>query len=212
MASSSVIAILANLLALQLWPATGNIRSPQLSSLFDDVCKEVECGKGTCKSSQNSTFLFECQCDPGWKQTLSHHDNGLKFLPCVIPNCTLNYACTEGAPPAQDKEVQANKSFFDPCHWASCGGGICNKTSPFTHKCECRVGYYNLLNTSTFPCFSQCAIGMDCSGLGIATTNTTTSPTASLGDNGPNRGISVGRGNGIWLISVAMALAFHFWK
>lgn len=55
----------------------------------DDVCKEVECGKGTCKPSKNSTFLFECECHQGWKQSLSNDDDesSLKFLPCIVPNC-----------------------------------------------------------------------------------------------------------------------------
>ena len=55
---------------------------------LEDVCKEVECGKGTCKPSKNSTFPFECECDHGWKKALdSTDDGGLKFLPCIIPNC-----------------------------------------------------------------------------------------------------------------------------
>jgi hypothetical protein len=53
----------------------------------DTVCKEVECGKGTCKQSSNNTFGFECECEPGWKQTGSDDDDNLKFLPCVVPNC-----------------------------------------------------------------------------------------------------------------------------
>lgn len=53
----------------------------------DNVCKEVECGKGTCKASSNSTLFFECECDPGWKQARSDDDDDLKFLPCVVPNC-----------------------------------------------------------------------------------------------------------------------------
>lgn len=56
----------------------------------DNVCKEVECGKGTCKPSSNRTFMFECECDPGWSQTRSKHDDDLKFLPCVVPNCKLS--------------------------------------------------------------------------------------------------------------------------
>lgn len=42
------------------------------------------------------------------------------------------------------------------CFWADCGGGTCNKTSPFTHTCECQAGYYNILNVSAFPCFRDC--------------------------------------------------------
>lgn len=53
----------------------------------DEVCKAVECGKGTCKPSNDSSLFFECECDPGWMQTRPAHDDHLKFLPCVIPNC-----------------------------------------------------------------------------------------------------------------------------
>jgi hypothetical protein len=53
----------------------------------DDVCKEVECGKGTCKPSSTSTFFFECECETGWKQARPDGGDHLNFLPCVIPNC-----------------------------------------------------------------------------------------------------------------------------
>lgn len=52
----------------------------------DDACKKVECGKGKCKAS-NSSFFYECECDPGWTQTRSKNDDSLKFLPCIVPNC-----------------------------------------------------------------------------------------------------------------------------
>ena len=52
-----------------------------------DVCKSAEFWKGTCKPSNDSNFGFACQCDDGWKQARLEHDDGLKFLPCVIPNC-----------------------------------------------------------------------------------------------------------------------------
>ncbi|THG20438.1 hypothetical protein TEA_009297 [Camellia sinensis var. sinensis] len=171
------------------------------------VCKGVECGKGTCKPATNSTFLFECQCDPGWKQTGSALDNDLRFLPCVIPNCTLDYSCTEAAPPVQDKESHANTSFFDPCYWTDCGGGKCNKTSPFTYSCECSQNYYNLLNMTALPCFRECALGMDCSGLGINVMNKSTSPTRSLPDNGTNQASLISQGIVNWLIIVMMVLA-----
>lgn len=54
----------------------------------EDVCKEVKCGKGICKPSDNMSVPFECECSPGWKQVAtSNDDQYLKFLPCVIPNC-----------------------------------------------------------------------------------------------------------------------------
>ena len=53
----------------------------------DEVCKGVECGKGTCKPSNDSSLFFVCECDPGWMQTRPAHGDHLKFLPCVVPNC-----------------------------------------------------------------------------------------------------------------------------
>lgn len=47
----------------------------------------MECGKGTCKRSENSTLGIACECDQGWKQISLPHDHDLKFLPCVVPNC-----------------------------------------------------------------------------------------------------------------------------
>ncbi|KAA8548679.1 hypothetical protein F0562_000363 [Nyssa sinensis] len=187
MASAYTIAFLATFLVLQPMTSKGNILYPILSPVADVVCNKVECGKGTCKPSPNSTFLFECECHPGWKQTHSDHDDGFKFLPCVIPNCTLDYSCAEAAPPVQDHESGSTESFFDPCRWTDCGGGTCNKTSPFTYICKCREGYYNLLTVSNFPCFKECALGMDCLTLGISTTNKSTSP-PSPADNSKNQG------------------------
>lgn len=55
----------------------------------EDGCKDVACGQGICKPSNNSTIPYECECSPGWKQVANFDDdNGfLKTLPCVIPNC-----------------------------------------------------------------------------------------------------------------------------
>ncbi|KAL6971619.1 hypothetical protein U1Q18_031300 [Sarracenia purpurea var. burkii] len=178
----------------------------------DDVCKEVECGKGTCKPSVESPLLFECECDSGWKQSRPDHDKVLKFLPCIIPNCTLNFSCSEAAPPVQDKESQHNKSFFDPCHWSDCGGGTCNKTTPFSYKCECQEGYYNLLKFSVLPCFRDCALGMDCSSLGISVSNKSTSPPSSLAYSNTNGATAVARHNANLLIIVMIILTPLIWK
>lgn len=53
----------------------------------DNLCDEVECGKGTCKASLEYKFNFICECDSGWKRTRGDNEDGLKYLPCVIPNC-----------------------------------------------------------------------------------------------------------------------------
>ncbi|KAF8037943.1 hypothetical protein BT93_B0708 [Corymbia citriodora subsp. variegata] len=169
MASTVVAAAAAACLAvisLQLPAlALGDVLSPLLSPIADDVCKEVKCGRGTCKPSGNSTFLYgngtflyECECEPGWKQTLSNTDQHLRFLPCVIPNCTLNYSCMKSPASAEEKARQANESIFNPCHWVDCGGGSCNKTSIVSYSCLCDEGYYNLFNLTAFPCYQQCSL------------------------------------------------------
>ncbi|KAK7280079.1 hypothetical protein RJT34_25141 [Clitoria ternatea] len=175
MAFARVITFLA-FLFLQTLAARSDYLSPLISPLYEDVCKEVECGKGTCKASKNSTFLFECDCDPGWKRVLSPHDDeSLKFLPCIVPNCSLNHSCSKAPAPVQQKERKANESIFDACYWVDCGGGgSCNKTSLFSYSCKCDDGYYNFLNSSALPCFRECALGLDCSNLGISMTNSST--------------------------------------
>ncbi|KAK7279263.1 hypothetical protein RJT34_24310 [Clitoria ternatea] len=214
MASASFVALFALLLLQHPLSATSSFAtndflSPLLSPIFDDVCKEVECGKGTCKASKNSTFFFECQCEPGWKQAPSMDDIDLKFLPCIIPNCTLNYSCADAPAPVPEKTTKANASVFDACHWVDCGGGSCNKTSIFTYHCECDAGYYNLLNVTAFPCLRECSLGMGCSQLGISVKNSSNSapPPAALNDNSKNEASSNVQGSSLWLIMVIMFMA-----
>ncbi|MFS7952836.1 hypothetical protein Hanom_Chr07g00611591 [Helianthus anomalus] len=93
--SMLLLLLLSPFLLLQPWSTVataGDVLAPILSPIFEDACKEVKCGEGICKQSQNSTIIpFECECSPGWKQLATTSDNdgdqGWKFLPCVIPNC-----------------------------------------------------------------------------------------------------------------------------
>ncbi|MBA0575752.1 hypothetical protein Golob_027541, partial [Gossypium lobatum] len=101
---------------------------------------------------------------------------------------TLDNSCAAAPSPVQEKEAKANRSIFDICRWTNCGGGSCNKTSPFTYDCKCSEGYFNLLNVSVFPCYRECAIGLDCANLGITTLNKSTSATPSSSQNNANRG------------------------
>uniref|UniRef100_A0A9I9D8B9 Uncharacterized protein n=1 Tax=Cucumis melo TaxID=3656 RepID=A0A9I9D8B9_CUCME len=99
---ASIVVALALLLVFQSAKADdfNDLLSPLLSPIFENVCKEVNCGKGTCKTSGNGSFSFECDCESGWKQTLFDDDdddrNHFKFLPCIIPKS---------------------------CSWVDCGGG-----------------------------------------------------------------------------------------
>ncbi|XP_023900477.2 uncharacterized protein LOC112012314, partial [Quercus suber] len=177
----------------------------------DELCKDVVCGKGTCKpSNQSAFFLFECECYPGWKQASFGPAEKFKFLPCVVPDCTINYSCMNASSPVQDKGSIANESIFDPCHWTDCGGGFCNKTSNFTYSCECAKDYYNILNDTSMPCFQDCAIGMDCSTLGIS--NKSTSATQVVSDDGMNHAASILQGHYFWLIALMTFMAMVQWK
>lgn len=211
--ASSISSMCASLLLvfLVLQPLAATTVGELLSPVFDDVCKDVECGKGMCKASSNSAFLFECECQPGWKQTSSGHTDHLKFLPCVIPNCTLNYSCTKAPAAVEEKDTKPNETIFDPCYWSHCGSGSCNKTSKFTYNCICPADYYNLLNISSFPCFKSCELGMDCTNLGITTANQAASSTPSMADNSKNQGSSITRGHSLWpmitMVLVGMILS-----
>ncbi|VFQ65288.1 unnamed protein product [Cuscuta campestris] len=192
---------------------TNNSISPPPPSSFDGsskdkVCNKVGCGKGSCRASGSSVLGYECECDPGWKQTLLQSDTLFKFLPCVIPNCSINYSCGEGAPaPAPDN--RANTSIFELCNWAECGGGSCTKTSALTYTCECSKGYSNLLNITTFPCFKECSIGMDCN-LTNRSSSSTSTPSIS---NNTNKGSSMIVGGGfVWNAIAATSLAMCLFK
>ncbi|XP_062182556.1 uncharacterized protein LOC133886756 [Phragmites australis] len=148
----------------------------------DGECGKVKCGMGTCNESSDYAFGFACQCKPGWSR---NHlgDVQFPFLPCVIPNCTINYSCRDGSsspPPAPSPPPPAvppltNLSTFDPCLMQYCGdGGDCEKASDFTHRCSCRDGFTNLLNDTSYPCYQQCSLGSDCKGLGIEVFNGST--------------------------------------
>lgn len=170
----------------------------------DNICKEVECGKGKCKAPSNTTFMYECECEDGWKQ----FDQHLKFLPCITPNCTFDLTCGEAASPAQPKPPPKDNitSFFDPCQWMDCGGGLCNSSMPFQYSCNCREGYSNLMNITTFPCLKQCALGMDCLNLGIPLSNSSSSSPPALPDSSKNQGLNL-RGSSLWWITLCVSLA-----
>ncbi|XP_016177364.1 uncharacterized protein LOC107619584 isoform X2 [Arachis ipaensis] len=108
---------------------------------------------------------------------------------------TLNYSCMEAPAPSPHKERRSNESVFDACFWVDCGGGSCNKTSPFSYSCHCDAGYYNILNATAFPCVKQCAIGIGCSNLGIPMTNSSTTappPTLSASASSTLQGSCIG--------------------
>ncbi|PKA58291.1 hypothetical protein AXF42_Ash013015 [Apostasia shenzhenica] len=160
--------------------AAGDVLSPIFPPLLNGLCNAVDCGKGICRVSEKHSFGFVCDCNPGWTQF--HIADHFRFLPCVVPNCSINYSCSNNSaapssppfPPPPE-----NLTLFDPCTWSNCGGGECLQTSAFDHRCECKQGYNNLLSVSSFPCYRECSIDDDCENLGISLSNSTSSSPSS---------------------------------
>lgn len=143
-------------------------------------CAVMNCGEGTCIGSNVTTLGFDCVCKPGWKQIPVVS----KIYPsCVLPNCTVNFQCGSGAPPAPPP-LQTNDT-SNPCNFVYCGNGNCvvNDTS---HYCQCDQGFANLFGKSSNACFEQCFFGADCKnlGLGEAAPPSTSSGSPKTGTNG----------------------------
>ncbi|KAL1220672.1 hypothetical protein V5N11_003375 [Cardamine amara subsp. amara] len=213
----NTLCLLAALLLIYQKTATCDFLSPVFGN--NTICKDVLCGKGKCKESSNSTFnfMYECECDNGWKQFTPH----LKFLPCVIPNCTFDLTCGKAASPSQPKTLpkdNVTNSIFDVCKWVDCGGGSCNSTKPFLYSCDCHEGYRNLMNITAFPCLKECALGTNCSGLGIPMSNAS-SPDASLAsptdlpDSSKNQATRLNlRGSSLWWITFLLCVSLVPWR
>ncbi|KAG6393098.1 hypothetical protein SASPL_147328 [Salvia splendens] len=185
MARAAFVAVIVILLYCQF--ATADTPPYNNINPIFDPCERVGvCGRGNCVHVTNNTLGFVCECESGWRQARLQEDAFFAFLPCVFPNCTLNYTCTDNNPPRSDDydyQGRTNISYTDPCYTANCGGGRCNITSPFTRSCLCEDGFQNLLNSTTFPCYRQCAIGNECAGLGFSANTTVIDPFAPLSNN-----------------------------
>ncbi|KAJ0013984.1 hypothetical protein Pint_20528 [Pistacia integerrima] len=224
MSSFRVMAFLAVLVVLLPMTALGggggghgdgwgfDYLSPAYPPFSENPCDMVECGKGTCKSNATFPYNYVCECEPGWKRAEDDddiYDFDFKrsrhfFLPCIIPNCTLNYGtCQPAPPPVPEKTFPTNFSTFDPCNWVYCGEGTCKKTTTYKHTCECNPGFSNLLNISYYPCYSNCTLGSDCSALGITVSNDQTSA---------NHGTSLLPGKFHLMTILMMFIAMALWK
>ncbi|ESW16816.1 hypothetical protein PHAVU_007G186900 [Phaseolus vulgaris] len=204
MGSSGLLGIMAMLLIV-LFPMSA--KGDNNTTFFDKVCEEVECGKGRCVVNTSYPLNFICECESGWKRTQDEDDEyATSFLPCVIPQCSLNYGCQPAPPPVPEKSFPHNLSAFNPCYWAYCGEGKCTQNRTHTHACECSPNYYNLLNISVFPCYSECTLGSDCSKLGIKVADSTS------GSGNQDSSSSVFRGRFHWMIMVLMSTGMVMWS
>ncbi|MFS8009603.1 hypothetical protein Hanom_Chr14g01286891 [Helianthus anomalus] len=96
------------------------------------------------------------------------------------------------------------------CYWTYCGEGTCNKNNTYKHTCDCKPGYTNLMNISHFPCFSSCAIGSDCSRLGVRLLDASSPNGSPSGDS--NQGIKFLPGGFHWIGMIMMSIAMVLWN
>eukprot|EP01018_Ginkgo_biloba_P026534 Gb_23119 [translate_table: standard] len=123
----------------------------------ENLCENFDCGRGTCKNSSVFPFV-RCECEKGWKRPDVAVE--IPFLPCVIPNCTLNHSCSELAPtpslPYHGFHDRNYSNILNPCYWDVCGGGTCVPKSNFSYSCDCYQGFGNLMNWTTGYCVREC--------------------------------------------------------
>ncbi|CAA3023089.1 Hypothetical predicted protein [Olea europaea subsp. europaea] len=198
--SNNIQAFLAILLLLLPMAAKGDVS--------DDMCEVVQCGRGSCESNPNVPFNFSCNCQDGWRQTRLNDELNLEFLPCLIPECSLDYSCMPSAPPPPP--FPNNSSLSNPCDYIYCGEGTCERDSTYTYKCQCNYGHYNLFNISAFPCYSDCALGSDCERLGIPVSRTTTNP--YVNNNYGNQGTSFLPRKMHWVVISLISIVMTLWK
>ncbi|KAM5561556.1 hypothetical protein ABKV19_022247 [Rosa sericea] len=214
MAFSNSMAFLATVLVL-LPMATFAVDWPAISpTAAKEICKEVECGRGTCNYNSSEPLLYTCECETGWKRTAEGNDS-LKFLPCVIPDCTLDYTNCQAPPKVRDyTQLPSNLSAFDPCNWVYCGEGTCvkNSTYVYTPECKCNSGASNLLNVTVFPCYSECTLKPDCERLGITVANSTTNSTTSPDGNDSNKATEFMPGKFQLVTIVMVSVGMILWK
>ncbi|KAJ0733239.1 hypothetical protein HanPI659440_Chr11g0406141 [Helianthus annuus] len=206
---ASIFTMLIVLVFLSSMAKSDNSMPLTLSPFSDNICDEVNCGRGNCSADVSKPFGFACKCDPGWRQTRSdkddddHDDDFHEFLPCgvFINFCTYLW-------------------LVSACYWTYCGEGTCNKNNTYKHTCDCKPGYTNLMNISHFPCFSSCAIGSDCSRLGVRLLDASSPNGSPSGDS--NQGETAGSGTSQcirflpggfhWVGMIVMPIAMALWN
>uniref|UniRef100_A0A6N2LZ63 EGF-like domain-containing protein n=1 Tax=Salix viminalis TaxID=40686 RepID=A0A6N2LZ63_SALVM len=208
MAYSKALPFVAVLLVVLPMVAMADLDSNHTASFYEKLCEEVDCGKGKCVVDKSYPWNYKCECQSGWKQALYDNDEDeTEFLPCVFPNCTLNYGAGQPAPPpVPQKEVPRNISAFDPCYWMYCGEGQCTKNGTYRHTCTCNPGFSNLLNISYYPCYGPATLGSDCNDI-IKVANSTSSGNGTTTGSNPASTILPAKFQWMVILLISMLMA-----
>ncbi|KAK9078289.1 hypothetical protein SSX86_002346 [Deinandra increscens subsp. villosa] len=138
-------------------------------TLQDNTCRNLGCAEGKCVAddNNNSNVSYHCECNRGWKKMMVAP---MPYPSCIVPNCTLNFACGGRTPPPPPPPPPPQQPFNNTnvCNFVWCGEGDCVAKGK-THDCQCHDDASNLNNNSTFICVKQCSFGADCKQLGINT-------------------------------------------
>ncbi|KAL6585139.1 hypothetical protein OROMI_004428 [Orobanche minor] len=188
-----------SLILLPLAARGDNDGPPSLAPFFDDLCKEVECGRGSCERAIGSPFNFKCKCNNGWKRTRIDDEQDLEFLPCIIPDCEVDYSCMPAAPPLPS--TPHNISFFDRLLL----GLLWRRHVRKKHNTHPHVSMQFWLLTR------DCAIGSNsCERLVLESSTSTSNPSSNNGDS--NQAIAFILGKFNWITVLFATAAVAFWK
>lgn len=202
---------MAVLLATATLHASPSSANSLLSPLADTLCKGIDCGNGTCVTTTEYPFV-KCDCNAGWRQPKL--PVVIPYVPCVIPNCTLNYSCNNSviaeAPSPSSQSHDFPSDFHTPCFYDVCGGGKCiGKKSNYTYICECNYGYGNLMNWTMGYCVKECSIQGECSRLGVTvSSNVSDVQTTTDSTSDAQGGLKFVKDNRVWMVWPVLAALF----
>ncbi|MCO5555419.1 hypothetical protein L7F22_008965 [Adiantum nelumboides] len=131
------------------------------------ACELAKCLKGQCINSTSFPF-YKCECNAGWQAPF-----GASWLPCILPNCSIDLTCANKSAVAPAPSVAAPlfSGGLDVCALHVCGNGECIRNGSSTrnatddYECMCDPGYVNFGNKADGYCIRKCSVGADCSNV-----------------------------------------------
>ncbi|KAJ6694170.1 hypothetical protein OIU85_004911 [Salix viminalis] len=208
MAYSKALPFVAVLLVVLPMVAMADLDSNHTASFYEKLCEEVDCGKGKCVVDKSYPWNYKCECQSGWKQALYDNDEDeTEFLPCVFPNCTLNYGAGQPAPPPVPQRKFPGTS---PPSILAIGCTVEKVNAQKMEHTDTRVHailvYSNLLNISYYPCYGPATLGSDCNDI-IKVANSTSSGNGTTTGSNPASTILPAKFQWMVILLISMLMA-----